>query len=136
MKDVKLRLLYGNTWNHLNMYKKKNKNKTHSCLKMLSPKVCLRIIHFIIIIMSRHQHGYPWPFLATLLYREFLPAGLQGYIPYQHRVAVSRFLLVILAWLIHVKGSTGIHHLWVWLTSPAVSRMSDLSNLDSFRDGW
>ena len=38
-----------------------------------------------IIIMSRYQHGYPWPFLATLLYRPLLPAGLQDYILYRHK---------------------------------------------------
>ena len=40
------------------------------------------IIYTIIIIMSCHQHGYPWPFLTTLLYRPLLLAGLQDYIPY------------------------------------------------------
>ena len=30
----------------------------------------------IIIIMLRHQHGYPWPSTATLLYRPSLPVGL------------------------------------------------------------
>ena len=50
----------------------------------------------IIIIMSRHQHGYPWPSLATPPYRRLLPEGLQNYIPYRHRAAVSRFELVIL----------------------------------------
>ena len=33
----------------------------------------------IIIIMSHHQHGYPWPSLATPSYRPSLPAGPQGY---------------------------------------------------------
>ena len=33
----------------------------------------------IIIIMSGHQLGYPWAFLATLLYRPLLLPGLQGY---------------------------------------------------------
>ena len=45
----------------------------------------------IIIIMSSHQHGYPWPSLATLLYCLLHPVGLQGYIPYRHRVTVCRF---------------------------------------------
>ena len=45
----------------------------------------------IIIIMSRCQHEYPWPFFATLPYRPLLPAGLQGYILYRHRAAVCRF---------------------------------------------
>ena len=61
--------------------------------------------------MSRYQHGYPSASLATPLYRPFLPAGLQGYIPYRHSVAVSRFELVVLLLLVHMKGSTGVHHL-------------------------
>ena len=62
-------------------------------------------------IMSRHQHGYPWPSLATLPYRSFLPSGLQGHIPYLHRAVVCRFELVVLTLLVHVKRSTGAHHL-------------------------
>ena len=38
--------------------------------------------------MSRCQHGSPWPFLATRLYRSLLPGGLQGYILYRHRAVV------------------------------------------------
>ena len=49
------------------------------------------IIIIIIIITSPHQHGYSWSSLATLLYSPLLPAGLQGYILYQHRAAVCRF---------------------------------------------
>ena len=66
----------------------------------------------IIIILSCHQHGYPWPFLATSPYRSSLLAGPQGYIPYPHRADVSRFELVTLLLLGHVKGSIGVHHLW------------------------
>ena len=66
----------------------------------------------IIIIMSRHQYGYPWPSLATPPYRPLLPTGLQDYIPYRHRAALCRFLLVILPLLVHGKGSTGVHYLW------------------------
>ena len=66
-----------------------------------------------IIIMSRHQHGYPWPFLATLLDCPLLLAALQGYILYRHRASVCMFQLVILPLLVHVKESTGVHHLWV-----------------------
>ena len=68
----------------------------------------------------------------TLLYCTLLPVDLQGYILYRHRTAECRFLLVILTLLHHVKGSTGICHLWVCLTFPAVSCMSGSSNLDSF----
>ena len=39
--------------------------------------VCLLYI-YLIIIMSRLQHGYPWPSLATHPYCPLLPAGLQG----------------------------------------------------------
>ena len=66
----------------------------------------------IIIIKSRHQHGYPWPSLTTPLYRPLLPAGLQEYIPYRHRAAVCRLWLVVLPLLVHVKGSTAVHRLW------------------------
>ena len=39
-----------------------------------------------IIIMSCHQHGYPWPSLATPPYHPSLLAGPPGYIPYLHRM--------------------------------------------------
>ena len=86
----------------------------------------------IIIIMSHHQHGYPWPSIDTPLYRSLLPAGLQSYIPYRHRAAVRRFYLVVLPLLVHVKGAIGEHHLWA---RPYFSSMSGSSNFDSFRDG-
>ena len=63
------------------------------------------------IIMSCYQYGYPWPSLATLLYRTLLPAGLQDYISYRHRAAVCRFLLVFLPLFVHVKRSTGVHYM-------------------------
>ena len=69
-------------------------------------------LYFIlIIIMSRHQCGYPRSSFATPPYRPLLPTGFQGYILYLHRAAVCRFELVVLLLLIHVKGSTGVHHL-------------------------
>ena len=43
---------------------------------------------YIYIIMLCHQHGYPWPSLATSSYRSLPLAGLQGYIPYSHWAAV------------------------------------------------
>ena len=55
----------------------------------------------LIIFMSHHQHGYPWPYLTTPPYRPLLPAGLQGYISYRHRVAVCRFELDVLPLLTH-----------------------------------
>ena len=45
----------------------------------------------VIIILSCHQHGYPWLSLVTPPYRSSLLAGPQGYTPYPHRAAVCRF---------------------------------------------
>ena len=45
----------------------------------------------IIIIMSRHQHVYPWPYLPTFLYCLLLPICLLGYFLYRHRAVVCRF---------------------------------------------
>ena len=70
------------------------------------------MIQIIIIILSRHQHGYPWPSFATTPYLPLLPPGLQGSIPYRHRAAVCRFELVVLRILGYVKGSIGVHYLW------------------------
>ena len=53
-----------------------------------------RLIIIIIIIMSRYQHGYSWPSLATPSYRPLLSADPQGYIPYRHRAAACRFAFV------------------------------------------
>ena len=69
--------------------------------------------YFIIIIMSCRSHGYPWLFLVTSPYRSSLLAGLQGYIPYPHIVAVCMFELVVLLLLGHMRGSIGVHHWWV-----------------------
>ena len=90
----------------------------------------------IIIIMSCHQHGHPWPSLAAPPYRPLLPAGLQCYILYWHRPAVCRFELVVLPFFVHVKGSTKYITYELIPTSPAVSYMSGSSNFDSFCDGW
>ena len=67
----------------------------------------------IIIIMSCPQHGSPWSSRTTLLYHPSLLVGFHGYILYQHRTVVYRFLLVVLPLLVHVKESTGVGHLWV-----------------------
>ena len=64
------------------------------------------------IIMSCHQHGYPWPSLATSPYHSSPPAGLQGYILCPHIAAVCKFKLVVLLLLGHMWGSIGVHHLW------------------------
>ena len=66
----------------------------------------------IIIILSRHQHGYPWSSLATPPYRSSLPAGPQGYTPYPHRAAVCRFELATQLLHGHMKGSIEVYHLW------------------------
>ena len=71
----------------------------------------LQQLHIIIINMSRHQYEYPWSSLATPPYRPLFAAGLQSYIPYRHRAAVCRFMLVVLPLHVYVKGSTGVHHL-------------------------
>ena len=70
------------------------------------------VTHHHFIIMSRHKLGYSWPSLATPPYRTLLSTDPQGYIPYWHRAAVCRFELVVLLLLVHVRGSTGVHHLW------------------------
>ena len=75
-------------------------------------KALIRSELYIIIILSCHQHGYPWPSLTTLPYHSSLPAGPQGYTLYPHRATVWRFELVALLLLGHVKGSIGVHHLW------------------------
>ena len=49
--------------------------------------------------------------LPPPVYRPSLPESLQGYILYQHRAVVYRFLLVVLPLLIHVMGSTGVYRL-------------------------
>ena len=51
-------------------------------------------IIIIIIIMSYHLHWYPRPSLPTPPCRPLLPVAFRGYIPYLHRAAVCRFVLV------------------------------------------
>ena len=77
----------------------------------------------IIIIMLHHQHGSPWPFSATLLYR---PGGLQGYILYRHRAGVYRFELVVLLLLVHMRGPQEYDTYEFVPNSVAVSRLSIL----------
>ena len=69
------------------------------------------IHHHHLIILSYHQHRYPWPSLATPLYRSSLSVGPDSYTLYLHRAAVCRFKLVTLLLLGHVKGSIGVHHI-------------------------
>ena len=73
---------------------------------------CTSLPFIIIIILSCHHYGYPWPFLATSPYRISLSAGPQGYTPYSHWAAVCRLELVALLLLGHVKGSLGVNQLW------------------------
>ena len=96
----------------------------------------LEYIVIIIIIMSRYQHGYFWPSLATPTCSPLLLAGPQSYIPYRHRATVCRFEVDVLPLLVHVKGSTGVHHLRARPYSPRNASMFNSSNFDSFRDGW
>ena len=70
--------------------------------------VCLSYL----IILSCHEHRYPWPSLATSPYRSSPLAGLQGYIPYPHIAAECMFGLVVLLLPGHMRGSIGEHHLW------------------------
>ena len=72
--------------------------------------IIILIIIIIIILMSCHQHGYPWPSLATPPYRSLLLVGPEDYIPYLHRAALCRLQLVILLLLGHMRGSIGEHH--------------------------
>ena len=69
-------------------------------------------IYSIIIILSSHQQGYHWPYLAAPPYRSLLPVSPQAYTPYPHKAAVCRFELVARLLLVHTKGSLGVHHLW------------------------
>ena len=62
-------------------------------------------------MMLRYQHVYSWPSLATPSNRPSLSADPRGYIPYRHRAVAWRFELDVLLLLVHVKGSTGVHHL-------------------------
>ena len=119
-------LPHSNIWNHLTEPKMSSflfKSVLHkmflhivSLIYMYEEDLALnnlqRLPCFIIIILSCHQYGYPWPFLVTSPYRSFLSAGPQDYTAYPHRTDVCRFKLVALLLLGHVKGSIGVHLLW------------------------
>ena len=94
----KLLALDRNTWDHITGFEDIIIKRKLTC-------------NHIIIILACHQHGYPWPSLATPPYRSSPPAGPHGYTPYPHRAAVCRFELVALLSLGHVKLSIGVHHL-------------------------
>ena len=76
----------------------------HSTSSALSDLTHIYIYIIIIIIMSRYQHGYFWPSLATPPYRPLPLAGLPGYIQYRHRAAVNMSKLDVLPLLGPVKG--------------------------------
>ena len=77
-----------------------------------TPSVMCRFSLLIFLSqMSNCKHGFPWPSLATRLYRPTLLVGLQGYILYRHSAVLYRFWLVLLLLLVHVIGSTGVYHL-------------------------
>ena len=65
--------------------------------------------------MSCRYHGHPWPSLATSPYRSSPLAGLQGYIPYPHRVALCMFELVVLLLLGHMWGSIGVQYQYIYI---------------------
>ena len=78
--------------------------------------------HISPLISTCHQHGYPWPSLATPAYCLSLPAGPQGYTSYPHKATVCSCELVAPSLLGHVKRFIGVHHLWVrpyFSSSPA-----------------
>ena len=64
-----------------------------------------------IVYHYHHRHVMPSPRISLTFsrhppYHPLLPEGLQNYILYRHRASGRPALLV------HVKGSTGVHHLW------------------------
>ena len=59
----------------------------------------------------KYWHGFPWPSPAIHLQRLSLPAGLPGH--NLCRTVVVRFLMVNQILLVRVKGSTGVHCLWI-----------------------
>ena len=103
--------------------------------KIVTSSTNIYIYIIIIIIMSRWQHGYPWPSLATPPYRSSLLACLQGYIPY-----LTELLYVCSSWP-SCFCSAICGGLLEYITyelvpaSPAVPCMSGSSNLDSFCNG-
>ena len=70
--------------------------------------LCVHIYHH----HHHHHHVTPsgriYPLSPPPPYRPLLPAGLQGKIPYRHRVIVCRFELVVVPLLLQVKGFTGV----------------------------
>ena len=93
------------------------------------------------IAISSHHHIVPsaqisLTLFATLLYHPLLLVGLQGYILPRHRAVVCGYrwssCLCSSMW----RGPQEYVTYEFVPISPAVSRMSGSSNLDSFCDGW
>ena len=81
----------------------------------------------IIIMMSRHQHGYPWPFPYCQVFRVTSCIGTE----LLYVGSSLSFCLCSSIW----RGPQDFISYELVLNSPAGSRMSGSSNFDSFRDG-
>ena len=64
-----------------------------------------------------------------------LSVGLPCYILYQYRAVVDWFWLFTLPLLVHMRGSTWVHHLWAHPYFSSSVPLSCSSNLDDFWDG-
>ena len=124
---------------------------TLSSVTFQTPKSLMIIIETLFFLMfswltvnlyhHHHHHVAPSAEISLTLsrhppYRSSLTVGPQGYILYLHRAAVCRF-----SWspcLCSAMGRGPQEYITYELlpTSPAVSRMSGSSNLDSFRGRW
>ena len=82
-------------------------------LSAWSIKLSTYFYHIHILILSFHQHGYPWSSLANPPNRSSLLAGPQGYTPYPHGAAVCRFELIALLLL----GHEGVHRSTSFMSS-------------------
>ena len=88
--------------------------------------------------MSRYQHRYFGPSLATSPYCTLLFAGLPSYSQYRHRAAVFMFNLDVFMFNLCSSLRRGPQQKITYElapTSSAMSRMSGSSNLDSFVTG-
>ena len=73
---------------------------------------------FQVLLSPTHHHHHVVPSarisltlsLATSPNHSSLLAGLQGFIPYLHTIAVCMFELVVLLLLGHMRVSIGVHH--------------------------
>ena len=88
-------------------------------------------VNLLINILPRFQHGYPWPFLATLHHR-LLSVGLRIGAELLSVGSSWSSCLCTSIW----RGPPEYITYELVPTSPAESSMSGSSNFDSFRDGW